>query len=190
MERLNRSQITLPWNWLTAIAGGLFFIHLTLDFQRKSYGHLSISLLFWMAIATLISERRHKLYLGSDPVSFGLGGLIVIGLIGIAIRSPRGIVLGFYPLVGAIGLALIASGIRYLGQYRNELLGFLCLGLPKLISLQTFDISPLTASFSTTLMWYVGLPVQREGILITLPPNSTVQVVPECSGLNLMLYTI
>ena len=188
MERQNRSQITLPWNWLTAIAGGLFFIHVTLDFQRQSYGHLSISLLFWIAIATLISERKKKLKLGSDPISIGLGSLILLGLIGLAIASPRGIILGFYPFVGAIGLSLIASGISQIGQYRNELIGFLCLGLPKLVSLKTFDISPLTAAFSTGLMWYSGFPVQRNGIHITLPPNGGLKVIPECSGLNLMLY--
>ncbi|NJN23356.1 MAG: cyanoexosortase A [Acaryochloridaceae cyanobacterium RL_2_7] len=136
----------------------------------------------------MISERRSKLRLGSDPISLVCGTLILLGVMGIAIATPRGIVLGFYPIVGALGLALMASGFRHIGQYRNELFGLLCLGLPKLISLQTFDLSPLTASFATTLMWYAGFPVQRDGIRITLPPNNELNVVPECSGLNLMLY--
>ena len=110
MERLKRSQVSVPWNWLTAIAGCLFFVHLTLDFQRKSYGHLSISLLFWIAIATLISDRRKTLKLGSDPLSFGFGVLMVLGLLVIAIMKPRGIVLSFYPFIGAIGLALNGIG--------------------------------------------------------------------------------
>lgn len=188
MERLNRSQVLVPWNGLTAIAGCLFFVHLTLDYQRQSYGHLSISFLFWIAIATLISDRRKTLKLGSDPVSFGIGSVIVLGLLIIAIMKPRGIILGFYPFIGAVGLAFMASGIKYIGQYKRELLGLLCLGIPKIISPQTVNISPLTAIFSTLLMWYSGFPVQRNGIQITLPPSGGLNVIPECSGLNLMLY--
>lgn len=188
MERLNRSRISVPWSWLTAIAGCLFFVHVTLDFQRKSYGHLSISLLFWIAIASLISDRRKTLKLVSDPWSLGLGTITILGLLTMAILKPRGILLGFYPLGSAIGLALIASGIRKIGQYKQEFLGFLCLGIPKLISPETFDITHLTAAFSTLLMWYSGFPVQRNGVQIILPPGGGVTVIPECSGLNLMLY--
>ncbi|MEM9151032.1 MAG: cyanoexosortase A [Cyanobacteria bacterium P01_F01_bin.3] len=188
LERLNRPSITLPWNVLVAIAGCLFFVHVTLDFQRGSYGHLSISLLFWMAIAALISDRRQELRLGSEPAAAVLGLMLLLGLIGVAIIKPRGIVLGFYPVVGAAGLGLMASGFRGLLQYRRELLGLLCLGLPKLVSLQTFDLSPATATFATLLMWYSGFPVQRQGVQIHLPPNGLLNVIPECSGLNLMLY--
>lgn len=188
LERLNRPSVTLPWSWLVAIAGCLFFVHVTLDFQRGSYGHLSISLLFWIAIATLISERRNHLRLGTDWAALILGALTLLGLMGIAIAKPRGIVLGFYPFVGAISLGLMASGFRGLMQYRREIFGLLCLGLPKLISLQTFDLSPATAAFSTLLMWYSGFPVQRQGTQIFLRPNGVLNVIPECSGLNLMLY--
>ena len=82
----------------------------------------------------------------------------------------------------------MASGIQHIGQYKRELLGLLCLGIPKLISPQTVNIAPVTAAFSTLLMWYSGFPVQRTGVQITLPPSGGVNVIPECSGLNLMLY--
>ena len=109
---------------------------------------------------------------------------------GLAIAKPRALILGFYPFVGSLGLALIASGLQHLTQYKKELFGFLCLGLPKLILIfpATFDISPVTAAFSTLLMWYSGFPVERQGTKIILAPNGAVNVVPACSGLNLMLY--
>ncbi|MCM1981262.1 cyanoexosortase A [Lyngbya confervoides] len=188
MMTVQDQSIRIPWVWLVGLAGGLLFIHLALDLQRKSYGHLSISLLFWIAVFTLLSERQAGLKFGSNWLSLGCGAGLLVALVARSIAVPGGRILGFYPFVALLGLGLMASGFRYLGQYRQELIGLFFLGFPQLISLKSWDISPLTARLSSWMLWYSGFPVLRQGTYISLFPSGGVKVVPECSGLNLMLY--
>lgn len=163
-------------------------VQFTLEFQKKSYGHLSISLIFWIAVATLIQERFSKLSLTSNWLSCGLGAALLMGLVAVTVQTQNGRLLGFYPFLSAIGLGLMASGWQRLGQYRQELTGLFLLGVPKLISQETFNIAPITAIFSTAVLWLTGFRAELQGIHIALPPNGGVNVVASCSGLNLMLY--
>jgi cyanoexosortase A len=163
-------------------------VQFTLEFQKKSYGHLSISLIFWIAVATLIQERFSKLSLTSNWLSCGLGAALLMGLVAVTVQTQHGRLLGFYPFLSAIGLGLMASGWQRLGQYRQELTGLFLLGVPKLISQETFNIAPITAIFSAAVLWLTGFRAELQGIHIALPPNGGVNVVASCSGLNLMLY--
>lgn len=191
-----QSNIKLPWSLLTAIAGGLFFIHIALDLHRQSYGHLALSVLFWIAVGTVISERKNtrepknKLTLGTDLPSLIGGSTMLLGLmIAVLLKPNNSKLLGLYPFIAFLGLALAASGVWYVRQYRQEMLSLFLFGLPQFISLHTFNIAPLTARVSTLWLWYLGFPVQLHGIMIALPGGG-VNVVAECSGLNLMLYML
>ena len=101
----------------------------------------------------------------------------------------RSLFLSFAPLGFAIGLALLASGIGNLLRYRQELIILLTLGIPKLILPLLPDISPLTAKISAFWLMYCGFDVILQNNQIILP-QGTVDVVPSCSGLNLIIYML
>ena len=189
LTKFRQTSIQIPWTILCAIAGSLFFTHIALDIQRQSFGHLSLSLLFWVAVGTVIAERRPQLKLETESLSLGVGSIILVGLlITVLLKPTHSRLLGLYPFIASVGLALISSGIRQIRQYQQEIISLLLFALPQFISAHTFNISPITARVSAFWLWRAGFPVQLNGINITLPPRGGVNVVAECSGLNLMLY--
>ncbi|MGR3273676.1 cyanoexosortase A [Acaryochloris marina NIES-2412] len=180
-------QIKIPVMVLLGLMGCFLALYFTANLRADKVAHLAMSLVFLFAALSSLWDRRLQLQLGSNILSLGLGTCIVGGILYQSLRSPMGWYLAFAPFVAAIGIMLLASGCQALGQYQTELLTLFCLGLPKLLLKFIPDISPITAQFSTYLLWYSGFSVQLTNDLIQLP-DGVVKVVPSCSGLNLMTY--
>lgn len=179
IESLKNSQY-----WLLAIAAGLITIHLTLTWKSGNSNLLGNSFLFWLAVSSLVWEKRHKLNLESSIFASILGiSMIGILLIKSASMTSFGVFLYITPVIFALGLALLASGFQGLKQYKGELLSLFFLGIPKLLPTSLINTSALTAKAAGFMLWYTGFKVARDGVNIYLPQGS-VEVASGCSGLE------
>ncbi len=179
-----------PKYWLLGIAAGLMTINVTLMWRYAPVDVVGTSLLFWGGAAFLIWERYKSFNLQSDPLSSVVGALIIaLVLLKSATLNNYDIFLRLSPLMSGLGIALLASGLKGLKQYWQELfiLGFMSISTGLL--LRIFNISPLTAKFSAILLWYLGFPVTREGIYINLPTGS-IEVYSGCSGYSAILQLL
>ncbi len=192
MKAIHLAQVKLlkisPF-WLLATAAGLIAIHLTLNWRAEKPSHLAISIVYWLAASSMLWDKRKQLKLGSGIFSLLLGALLIAGVLLKSASHPGVKFLGFSPFVSALGIALLASGFQGLKQYRQELIILFSLGVPRILLPHLPDISPITAKFSAFLLWYTGFDISLQGINIVLP-NGGVEVVPSCSGLNLITYML
>lgn len=187
MSVSNPSKIRLPPLLLLGLLAALACIHLGLSLKLGKYSYLAIALVFWLALASTISDRYHSFKYESDLLSSGLGIMaIALSLIAGAIVD-RNLWLNFAPFSFVLGTALLASGIKNLLNYRPELIIMTTLGVPKLLLPLLPDIAPITAKFSAFWLFYCGVDVILSETKIILAQGA-VEVVPSCSGLNLMLY--
>jgi len=93
--------------WLLAIGAGLIAIHITLTWKSENPSLLGSSLLFWIAVSSLIWDKRHNLNLESGILSSFLGlSIIAILLLKSASLTSFGGFLFLSPLIVALGLAL------------------------------------------------------------------------------------
>ena len=176
--------------WLLAIATGLIVIHLTLEFRNNQSG-LPDTLLYWFAASSLVWKKRHELHLKSGWLGTGLGlCLIAIVLLKSQVLSANvDSFLRVAPLMSAVGLGLMASGVIGLKQYWQEFL-ILCFMIPHSgVLSQVFNISALTAEFSVMLLWCLGFDASRQGVYVILPTGS-VEVNPGCSGYGSMVQLL
>ena len=137
----------------------------------------------------MLWDKRKQLKLGSGIFSLLLGASLIAGVLLKSASHPGVKFLGFSPFISALGIALLASGFQGLKQYRQELIILFSLGVPRILLPHLPDISPITAKFSAFLLWYTGFDISLQGIKIVLP-NGGVNVVPSCSGLNLITYML
>ncbi|PZD71646.1 hypothetical protein C1752_05000 [Acaryochloris thomasi RCC1774] len=182
---------TVPVRGLILISAALAAIFLHLNVSAETYSHLALSITFIAAAWSTLSDKREQLRLDSDLISI----LVSIALLGLllakSVGTPGEKFVGFFPLLAFISVGTLASGLRGLGQYRQELIIFFFLGLPRLaLAVIPNLLAPFTAAFSTFLLWYTGAQVALVDNNIIRLPDGGVEVVPSCSGLNLMLYML
>lgn len=175
---------------LLSTTAGLITIHLTLISRVNDNSLLGNSLLFWIAVCSLIWQKRDTLNLESRVFSCFCGVLLIaVVLLKSATISGYDYFLRISPLISTLGVALLASGFRGLKQYWCELL-ILCFLVPSPGALALLiDISTLTAKFTTVLLWYTGFEVSRQGVFVTLPTGG-IEVYPGCSGIESMLHLL
>jgi cyanoexosortase A len=188
--KLSSSKVSGSRFWLISIGAGLVGIHLTLVDHSGQAEMLSSSLLYWIAVSSLIWKKRDQLRLNSS--FFGtLLGLLLVAIVLIKSQSISNIdsFLRVSPLISAIGLAAIASGIRGIKQYWQEF-AVLSFMIPHSgVLSQAFDSSKLTAEFATSLLWCLGFDASRQGVYVLLPTGS-VEVNPGCSGYGSILQLL
>ena len=170
--------------WLLFLGAELVSIHLTLVWRTNITNLLVISFVFWLTVLQLIWSRNQQLKLETGLFASMLGG-ILLSLLLFKSMTGQGQFLYVYPFIAGIGLSLLASGFRGLGEYRQELFLLFFLGVPQGILASLFDPSPLTARCAAALLWYLGHPVTLQGIVLFLPGGS-IEVYSACSGLELM----
>lgn len=169
--------------WLLAIAIGLIAIHLTLTFRTDKINLLGNSILFWLAISSLVWNKRDRLSLESGLFASCVGA-VILGLVLLKSTSlPDGYFLLLSPFSSGLGLALLASGFKELKQYWQELTSLFFLGVPQVLLSSLVDPSLLTAKFAAFALWYSGFDVSRSGVNINLPTGH-VEVYPGCSGIE------
>ncbi|MEO1402289.1 MAG: cyanoexosortase A [Cyanobacteria bacterium J06635_1] len=186
----------MPWRLmrqdylLLTVGVGLIVIHLTLVSRANDDSLLASSFLYWLAIGSLVWSKRASLKFGagflSTLLALGLLGLVLLKSAFMAGYDPF---LRIAPLLSALGLALLASGFRGLRQYWPMLLALCFLAPPPTALTQLVNLSPVTAKFSTALLWYSGFDVVRQGTFILLPKGG-IEVIAGCSGVENMAHLL
>ena len=176
--------------WLLVIATGLITIHLTLTSRANDASLLGTSTLFWVAVSSIVWQKRDTLSLESRASS-SVWGLLIIAFVLLRSISVSGYdpFLRLFPLISIFGVALLASGFKGLKQYWQEFLIF-CFLVPSPGTLTLLiDISTLTAKFATAILWYMGFEVYRKGVFVSFPTGG-IEVYPGCSGIENMLHLL
>ena len=190
MDRLHLRQIDWyqllqqPSTWLLTLTVTLAGLHLTILDRSGQPNLMSLSILTWVAIASLLWDKRHELKFNSGVFSTFLGATL-IALVLLRSISPVGYHLRVSPFVSGLGLCLMASGIKGCRQYWKELLTLGLLAFYNTFSaiLKGIDLPTLTAKFSAAFLWAAGFDVYREGVFIYLPTGA-VEVYESCSGVE------
>jgi cyanoexosortase A len=183
-------QFKSPQFWLLGIAIGCIAIHLTLAWKSDNSNLLAISCLFWLAISSLIWERRNQLYLQSGVFSslFALT-LLMLLFIKVLPMNSLGKFLYILPTLFSFCIALLASGFKGFKQYQKELFLITSFSILNLVPMLPIEISIFTAKFAAFILWYLGYQVTRIGINIHLPTGS-IEVYSGCSGMELIFYML
>ena len=178
-----------PKYWLFGIGVGLVTLYLNLSQQFSRSDFLSHSFLFWMVVLLLLWQKRAKLNLESDTVSSFVGiSILTLVLYKSLHLFPEDFFLRISPLLSLLGWGLLASGARGLKQYYQELFLLVFLAIPWEF-IYAFDISQVTAKFSTFILWILGFEVNRQGLWIIMPSGS-VEVYNGCSGVRIILQLL
>lgn len=178
----------LPF-WLFVLLSSLYAIYMTLSWRTENVSHVAISLLFGLAIFSLLQDKRHQLeFRTSFPASL-VGVCLVLGILWYTATQATGIFLRLIPFFSGVGVGVLASGFRGLKQYRQELIALFFLGVPSVVASLWLDISPFTAFFSRLLLFYSGFEVGGQGIYVLLPTGS-IKVVYDCSGIDQINYLL
>ncbi|HAX74381.1 MAG TPA: cyanoexosortase A [Cyanobacteria bacterium UBA11372] len=180
--------------WLLVLAGGLIALHLHSSWEAKLTNLVVTSILFFGAIIFKLKQKRSTLNLESNWFSKIIGvTLVAFVFFSQAFLPNNDFLIRLLPFISGLGLALIASGIKGLNQYWQELMLLLVLGVPLELLIepvnQIFHITKLLAKISTFILWYIGFQVTRQGDLIILPEKAT-WVGPNCSGVLTMLWML
>ena len=176
--------------WLLGIAAGLMAIHLNLTWKSGNTDLLGSSVLFWIAVSSLLWKKRNTFTLVSDVFSSFFGAsLISLVLLKSASLYGRDFFLYISPLISGLGLGLLASGMTGLKQYWQELVILCVLAIPPQLPSLLIDVPYLTAKFASYTLWYLGFPVSRQGANVILSQGS-VHVDPGCSGVTVMLQLL
>lgn len=183
--------------WLFGILFGLTVLHLLLSWRViGDIDQLIISVLFWRAILCLLCQKQDTLNLESGIFS-SFFGFLLIGLVlfkSVSLFWFESSFLKLAPLLLALGLGMLASGIKGLKQYWRELTIVLLLCLPEPSALSQliedlFKVSLLTAKFAIFVLWYLGFEASGAGVSVILPKGS-VWVREACTGTNMALLLL
>ncbi|MGG6269954.1 cyanoexosortase A [Leptolyngbya sp. AN03gr2] len=171
---------------LLAIAVALTTIHFQLIWRINHQGQfLEATVICWAAAWFMIWRRHEELNFKSSLAASAIALVLIAWLLFRSLMvSQYDAFLRFFPLVAGVSVALLASGFA-LKSYWRELIVLGWLTIPTTTLLSQIDISPLTAEFSGSLLWYTGFRVVQEGVMIHLPTGS-VEVYQGCSGIQLM----
>jgi cyanoexosortase A len=157
-----------------------------------------MSILFYLATSTLLWEKRHHFRWGSGLLAMIVAVLLIAFFCwqsSILFRDPTltdlapKLILRLLPFISAIALALLAAGFKGLKQHAQELFILFFLGVPSVVARFLPDLSPITAKFSTFLLWYTGFNASLRDVYISLS-NGTVKVYGGCSGIESMTYLL
>lgn len=180
-----------PKFWLLVIGVSLITIHLNLSWRSENTELLSNSLLFWSSIVYLVEKKHKILKLESGIFSSFFGILLIIWILIKSASIVRGYdpFLRVSPFIAALGLGLLASDVKGIKQYWQELTLLSFLAIPSEVPLLLVDLPSLTAKFATSILWYLGFDVSRQGVNIILQTGA-VEVNPGCSGINSILQLL
>jgi cyanoexosortase A len=183
-----------PKLWFLGIAVSLIAIHLTLVSKTAPTFFLGTSILFWLAVASRIWEKRYTLSLKSEVFSSFLGTTLIVLVVFKSLSlNEYDPFLRLFPLISALGIGLLASGIKGLKQYCQELILLIVLAIPpELITKpinQLIGVSALTGKFSSFVLWHLGYEVSSQGEFM-IQPTGSIWISPECAGLVTLLWLL
>ncbi|WP_066380131.1 MULTISPECIES: cyanoexosortase A [unclassified Anabaena] len=184
--------------FVLGIASCLIAIIMTVTWRAEDVSQLGMTMLFMLAVGSMIWEKRQRLTWKTDIFSSVFSMILIACILWQSVSLNQSDNVLFFthlsPFLSAIAIGLLASGWRGLRQYWQEIIVLFFLGVPELILEKLIYIAPLTANFATILLWYSGFDVLlHEEIYITLVTtlgSQTVKVDPGCSGIGLISYLL
>ncbi len=166
-------------------------VHLGLVFWHQTSAQLGITVICWYAVITLVLSDWRRFDLSSLPAEKFLGFLLLLFALSSVfwISDARESFLFVYPLLGATGLGLLASGIRGMRRCWRELVILFCLGIPRGFISDWVDLSGVTARVAGFGLWHGGWELRLAGTTIIMPGGS-VTVDKGCDGTGVISYLI
>lgn len=175
--------------WLFFATTNLAIWHAVLT-SRIDSGDLITTIIFWLAALYLLWQKRTEIVIDSKAGKNFIG-MFLLGIVlyrGMFLFWHESFVLQFLPFFGFLGLALVASGWKYIKQYTRILLIFFIVVVFDWFTfsflnsfLKRIHFSEITAQFSAFFLHYIGFDVTQQGISIFLPTGS-VKVLYFCTG--------
>ena len=175
--------------------GLLALIHFALDLSLGKQSHLLMSLFVWTSVFMLLLDKQsaqtYPAQAQPSKLSSFSGFAILSALMIVSMAKPGDKITGFFPLIAFMSWFFIFVDLKQVKQYAKELIILLTFGLPKLIPESAFGLSSLTAKFSAFLLHSsVSYPVQLVDNTFIQIPNGSVEVVPACSGISLIVHML
>ncbi len=166
------------------IAISIMVAHLIFLLNGGNDELFATSFLLWLAVASLLWEKRTEIPLNSGAISITLG-ILLISLVVVRTFSPAGYHLQLSPILSFLGLCLITSKAPKLYYYAKEIVILSLLAIAPIIEqfLELINLPLITARFSTFFLWYTGFAVERQDLYIMLP-GGRVEVYGACSGIE------
>ncbi len=175
---------------LLGIAAGLILIHLTLTWRSGDTDLLSTSIVLWIAVSFLLWKKRDILSLESKFFSSLFGILLITFVLNKSnYLSGFDLFLRISPFISALGLSLLASGIKGLKQYWQEMIIIVFLPLPPGLVFLFVDVPVLTAKFVAYVLMHLGFEVSCQGTKVMLLTKS-VDVRQACSGIHVIIQLL
>jgi cyanoexosortase A len=149
-----------------------------------SYDNIGAVSLGLSAILSRLWQRRQRLILATSPVAWSLGLVLLIWAMmkGSVMQEPDTF-LRIFPIIVALGFALITSGFKGLKQYCLEaliLVFFQLSTMPGIVNSEIVHTSEITAKITTGMLVTAGFEALQDGIRVGLPTGS-VEVLGPCS---------
>jgi cyanoexosortase A len=168
----------------------LTVIHFGFDLYLGKQAHLMMSFLMWASVYLLLRDS-HASVMPSQSGRFStfVGYILLTVVLVVSIVRLGDKVVGFFPFFAFLSWFLIFIGLGNYQKYLKEFSILLVFGLPQLMPDTAFGLSGLTAQISAYLLWRMGYAVSVDGLFILIP-NGGVEVVPACSGVNLITHML
>lgn len=187
------------WAAISVISLGIFYFNLLWK-TTGNIDSLTTDLLFYGAVCGLLWRRKDSLVFNSDLVScfIGLSLLTVLLIKSTTLFSFEATLIPLIPLLAAISLALITSGIRGLGQYKKEIFFAWFLFFPTGVIGHFIDglirITVLNAKFATYILYYIGFNAVNQGneVILSLPESGQFKAIVDypCAGVPMILLML
>jgi len=197
--------------WLLALIASFTAIYMTLLSRAGDKIHLEVSILFGLAIASLLWDRhqtcRQTFNLDSNRFSSTLGCLLIITAVGIILLvhtqgNPTApfidlngfniqvfVLLRILPFLAGLGIALITTRLTTVWIFWRELALVFFMGVPSVL-FKMVDLSPITARFSVFLLTSFGFDATLSDNVFVLLPEGGVEVYEGCSGAESITYCL
>lgn len=175
--------------WLLATWTSLIAINITLIIRLSSdIDEIAITILTWAVAILLAVRNRSSFKFESSPTAIAVGVLLIgwVLLKSLLTRRIYDILFILTPIMGTVGVALIASGWKGLKPYWQPILLAATLGIPVPFLFAAIEkvipVNVFTAQFANSALWYGGVDVAQKGITI-VSQFGAVDVARGCAGL-------
>jgi len=182
--------------WLLATWISLITINISLNCRLgENIDDMAMVILTWAVAILLVMRNRSNFTFQTTPSAIATGALLIIWVLVKSLLTRRvfDILFILTPLMGTVGVALIASGWQGLKQYWLPILLAATLGLPipfLFAAIEKFiPVNVFTAQFANSVLWYGGVKVAQQGIMI-VSQFGAVEVARGCAGLPPILMLL
>jgi exosortase len=188
---MSRRAVTLGALTLIVVAFGVLYRDVIVELVKNwggedfSHGYLIVPVALYF-----VWDRRSRLS-ATEPHPSNIGLLVVVASVGLLVVSVLGaaVFLARLSMLGVIaGIVLYLYGWRHLRIVAFPI-AFLLLMIPIptiLFNQIAFPLQLLASRFGEMALTVAGIPVLREGNVITLS-NTTLEVAEACSGIRSLI---